>query len=64
MNNLIPRHINEHESDNRGIKDGWYAMRRNGTLRFGPFASQDECAVGIAQSKDEPEPRSYELGVH
>ncbi|MEA2994839.1 MAG: hypothetical protein QOG74_388 [Alphaproteobacteria bacterium] len=55
MRPLIPRHIAEQESDDRGIKEGWYAMRRNGTPRFGPFASRGECLVGIAQSKDEPE---------
>src|SRR6476620_4854921 len=30
MQNLTPRHINKQESDNRSIKEGWYAMRRNG----------------------------------
>jgi hypothetical protein len=25
MKNLTPRHINENESDNRGVKEGWYA---------------------------------------
>lgn len=64
MRHLIPRHIDEQESDDRGIKEGWYAMRRNGTPRFGPFASRGECLVGIAQSKDEPEPRSHRPGVN
>ena len=39
-------------------------MRRNGTPRFGPFASRGECLVVIAQSKDEPEPRSDRTGLH
>lgn len=64
MRHLIPRHIAEQESDERGIKEGWYAMHRNGTPRFGPFASRGECLVGIAQSKDAVEPRSYRPGVH
>jgi hypothetical protein len=64
MRSLIPRHIAEQESDDRGIKTGWYAMRRNGTPRFGPFASRGECLVGIAQSKDEPEPRRRPPGLH
>jgi hypothetical protein len=64
MRPLIPRHIAEQESDDRGIKEGWYAMRRNGTPRFGPFASRGECLVVIAQSKDEPEPRSDRTGLH
>ena len=64
MRVLIPRHIAEQESDDRGIKEGWYAMRRNGTPRFGPFASRGECLVVIAQSKDEPEPRRRPSGLH
>jgi hypothetical protein len=64
MRNLIPRHIDEQESDNRGIKAGWYAMRRNGTPRFGPFASRGECLVGIARFKDAPEPRLDRAGLH
>ena len=39
MKNLTPRYINETESDNRGVKEGWYALRRNGSLRLGPFLS-------------------------
>jgi hypothetical protein len=64
MRPLILRHIAEQESDYRGIKEGWYAMRRDGTPRFGPFASRGECLVVIAQSKDEPEPRSDRTGLH
>ena len=59
MNNLTPRLIDESESDNRSVKAGWYAMRRNGSLRFGPFSSRDECAAEIAQAQPEPAPRSY-----
>jgi hypothetical protein len=53
MQNLIPRHINERESDNRSIKEGWYAMRRNGSLRLGPFLSREQCVVEISQAQDE-----------
>ena len=53
MDNLLPRHINKNESDNRGIKEGWYAMRRNGTLRLGPFSTKAECLTEIAQSTSE-----------
>ncbi len=59
MNNLTSRHIDENESDNRGIKGGWYAMRRNGSLRLGPFSCQEECLTAIAQTPPEPAPRSY-----
>jgi hypothetical protein len=59
MQNLIPRHINEQESDNRGIKEGWYAMRRNGSLRLGPFSNREECVAEIARARGEPERPSY-----
>jgi hypothetical protein len=43
MNNPIPYYINEHQSDIRAIKDGWYAMDHEGHLSSGPFSSHDEC---------------------
>jgi hypothetical protein len=64
MNNLTARHVDDSESDNRSIKAGWYAMRRNGSLRLGPFASRDECVAQIAKAEAEPAPRSYWPGVH
>jgi hypothetical protein len=47
MQNLIPRYIAEQESDNRSIKEGWYAMRRNGSIRLGPFFSREKCVLEI-----------------
>jgi len=64
MNNLSPRHVNESESDNRSIKEGWYAMRRNGSLRLGPFSSREECLNEIAKADPEPAPRNCWPGVH
>ena len=64
MNNLTTRYINENESDNRGVKEGWYALRRNGSLRLGPFLSREQCLAEIAQATREPAPRSYWPGVH
>ena len=64
MNNLTPRHVEDSESDNRSIKAGWYAMRRNGSLRLGPFSSRDECLTRIAEAKAEPAPPSYWPGEH
>ena len=62
MNTLEPHLINENESDIRGIKEGWYAMRRNGTLRLGPFPSRDECLAEIAHSTAEPaSPLSFQV---
>ena len=53
MQNLIPHYVTELESDNRGIKEGWYAVSRNGSLRFGPFSSREICVDTIA-AQDEP----------
>ena len=64
VNNLTPRHIDDDESDNRSIKAGWYAMRRNGSLRLGPFSSREQCLAEIATAQPEPAPRSYWPGVH
>jgi hypothetical protein len=64
MNNLTPRHVNERESDMRGIKEGWYAIRRNGSLRLGPFTSREQCVAVIAQAGVEPAPRGYWPGAH
>ena len=64
MKTLRARHVDENESDNRGIKAGWYAMRGNGSLRLGPFLSREECLTQIAQAEPEPAPRSYWPKAH
>jgi hypothetical protein len=43
LNHPAPYYINEHQSDMRGIKDGWYAMKKDGNLASGPFASREDC---------------------
>jgi hypothetical protein len=42
-------YINEHQSDMRGIKDGWYAIEDDGNLSSGPFSSREECIRRITQ---------------
>jgi hypothetical protein len=42
-------YINEHQSDIRGIKDGWYAIEGDGNLSSGPFSSREECVKRITQ---------------
>jgi hypothetical protein len=42
-------YINEHQSDMRGIKDGWYAIDDDGNLSSGPFFSREECVKRITQ---------------
>lgn len=49
MNDQTPRHINEAESDRRGVKDGWYGMNGIGKLGCGPFHNKQECLSAINQ---------------
>jgi len=43
------QYVNERQSDLRGIKDGWYAMRADGALAFGPFCNREACLSQIFQ---------------
>jgi ribosomal protein S27E len=45
----VPHYINEHTSDIRAIKPGWYAMESTGKLSSGPFANKATCLTGIVQ---------------
>jgi hypothetical protein len=49
MNVSTPHYINEHQSDMRGIKEGWYAIEHDGNLAFGPFSSREDCLKATAQ---------------
>ena len=49
MTNHTPCYVNEHQSELRGIKDGWYAMHPDGTLSFGPFSNRETCMTRIYQ---------------
>jgi len=51
MNHPAPHYINEHQSDMRGIKDGWYAMEEDGNLVSGPFSSREDCVLSNTRSK-------------
>ena len=42
----VPYYVNEHQSDIRAIKPGWYGMENNGNLSSGPFLSQGKCLNG------------------
>jgi hypothetical protein len=39
----VPHHVDEVQSDRRGIKEGWYVMDKNGKLMSGPFSSRENC---------------------
>ena len=43
----VPYYVNEHQSDIRAIKPGWYGMENNGNLSSGPFSNQGKCLTGI-----------------
>jgi hypothetical protein len=47
MSNPVPYHINEDQSDMRGVKEGWYAMDESGKLTLGPFTSRDNCLICV-----------------
>jgi hypothetical protein len=43
----VPYYVNEHQSDIRAIKPGWYGMENNGNLSSGPFLNQERCLTGF-----------------
>ena len=43
MSEPSPHRVNEHQSDMRGIKEGWYVMDDEGKLTLGPFSTRDDC---------------------
>lgn len=47
MQNPVPRHIQETESDRRAIKDGWYATNEHGQLCSGRFSNRVDCQAQI-----------------
>ena len=47
----VPYYVNEHQSDIRAIKPGWYGLERNGKLSSGPFSNQEKCLTGITQPR-------------
>ena len=47
----VPYYVNEHQSDVRAIKPGWYRMESNGKLSFGPFSDQGKCLTECTQAK-------------
>jgi len=52
MNFPTPHYINEHQSDMRGIKEGWYAIEHDGNLAFGPFSSREDCVKTMTKPTD------------
>lgn len=49
MNVFTAQHMNERQSDLRGIKGGWYAADSNGKVAFGPFSNRETCLSRISQ---------------
>jgi hypothetical protein len=54
MKKLLPHHIDESQSDIRGIKDGWFAIEDKGHLSSGPFLSREECVSKLTQPTNAP----------
>src|SRR5947209_13886899 len=52
MKKLIPRHIQEAESDRRSIKEGWYATNKSGQVCSGRFSDRGACQAHIAASAE------------
>ena len=51
MTNVTARHVNETESDRRGIKDGWYATSQMGKICSGRFSNREECQAHIKRER-------------
>jgi hypothetical protein len=47
----VPHYINEHQSEIRAIKPGWYGVENNGKLSSGPYPNQGKCLTGITQAR-------------
>jgi predicted RNA-binding Zn-ribbon protein involved in translation (DUF1610 family) len=47
----VPHYVNEHTSDIRAIKAGWYGMESSGKLSSGPFQNEERCLTGITHVK-------------
>jgi hypothetical protein len=47
----VPHYINEHQSDIRAIKPGWYGVESNGKLSSGPYPNQAKCLAEITQAR-------------
>ena len=51
MTNVITRHVNETESDRRGIKDGWYAISQMGKICSSRFSNREDCQAHIRRER-------------
>jgi hypothetical protein len=51
MTNVTARHVNETESDRRGIKDGWYATSQMGKICSGRFSNREDCQAHIKRER-------------
>jgi hypothetical protein len=51
MTHVTARHVNETESDRRGIKDGWYVMSQMGKICSGRFSNREDCQAQIKRER-------------
>ena len=59
----VPYYVNEHQSDIRAIKPGWYGMERNGKLSSGPFSKQEKF-TGITQPRSNSRALPWRHATH
>jgi hypothetical protein len=60
----VPYYVNEHQSDIRAIKSGWYGLERNGKLSSGPFSNQEKCLTGITQPRSNSRASPWRHATH
>ena len=60
----VPYYVNEHQSDIRAIKPGWYGLERTGKLSSGPFSNQGECLTGITQPRSNSRASPWRDATH
>jgi len=60
----VPYYVNEHQSDIRAIKPGWYAVERNGKISSGPFSNQGKCLTRITQARSNSRASAWRHATH
>ena len=50
MNDHTVQYFTDLQSIRRGVKEGWYAVDKDGNLTLGPFSTRDSCIRSVPQS--------------
>jgi len=54
---LSSRHVKQEEALRLGVVPGWYTTKTSGTFVTGPYATQEEAALKIAELNPPPTKR-------